>query len=301
MIGTGSTRVTACACAVLLGSGVLLTTPSYAVEPQAAIEPSASDPVTARRASVAALAKVLAEGLEVRETTVGHSTAAPVPRSILGWSNPTVGEVYGEIYLRTDRGRPTCLMSIYRWFEPNWGATLEGCSLSPTEHQIRQAGREVWRPQGADIRWRDLADVAPPVASRDGRLIQLRRFAREFSATLWDTRRTTGEVSRQLRLMPQPLYRYPEPAGDAAWWDGALFTFVEGTDPEVLLWLEATPDPKPGFRVACVRLNSNRLAVTHEGRTLWAVEDLPFESLLNQRRNPYTLLTVDAETGKVAP
>jgi hypothetical protein len=301
MIGTGSNRVTASACAVLLTSGMLLTTTSFAVEPESTNEPSANDPVLARRMSVAGLAQDLAEGLEVRATKPDSPTAALVPRSILGWSNPTVGEVYGEIYLWTDRGRPTCLMSIYRWFEPNWGATLEGCSLSPSEQQVRQAGREVWRPQGADIRWRDLADVEPPVASRDGRLIQLRRLAREFSTTLWDTRRTTGEVSRQLRLMPQPLYRYPEPAGDAAWWDGALFTFVEGTDPEVLLWLEATPEPKPGFRVACVRLNSNRLAVTYEGRTIWTVEDLPFESLLNQRRAPYTLLTVDAETGKVAP
>ena len=46
---------------------------------------------------------------------------------------------------------------------------------------------------------------------------------------------------KELRLLPQPLYRYEPNDGDSPMVDGAVFGYVWtiGTDPEVLLVVEA--------------------------------------------------------------
>ena len=44
-------------------------------------------------------------------------------------------------------------------------------------------------------------------------------------------------VDRDLRLLTTPIARYGKAGGDPE--DGALFAFVEGTDPEVFLFVEA--------------------------------------------------------------
>ena len=67
------------------------------------------------------------------------------------------------------------------------------------------------------------------------RLVQTRSLAREFSGHTIDVNKERWE----LRLLSQPLFRYEKPEGDVI--DGALFAFVTsaGTDPEVVLALEA--------------------------------------------------------------
>ncbi|MAG94065.1 MAG: hypothetical protein CMJ48_09980 [Planctomycetaceae bacterium] len=44
-------------------------------------------------------------------------------------------------------------------------------------------------------------------------------------------------MTRQLRRLSQPIYRYE--SDNANLLDGAMFAFVQGTDPEVFLLLEA--------------------------------------------------------------
>jgi hypothetical protein len=44
-------------------------------------------------------------------------------------------------------------------------------------------------------------------------------------------------VDQELRLLSQPLYRYESTLPEVV--DGALFTFVTGTDPELMLVIEA--------------------------------------------------------------
>ncbi|WP_182866926.1 hypothetical protein [Stieleria mannarensis] len=40
------------------------------------------------------------------------------PSSILNWSNPVAGEIYGNVFLWTDRGRPHVIGSIFQWYSP---------------------------------------------------------------------------------------------------------------------------------------------------------------------------------------
>ena len=92
----------------------------------------------------------------------------------------------------------------------------------------------------------------------------MRTMAREFSATTHDAKNNRYE----LRLLPQPLYRYE--STDPQVLDGALFAFVTsaGTDPEGVLVIEARKPAGGGNPVwyrALARFTDLNLSVRYKG------------------------------------
>ena len=86
----------------------------------------------------------------------------------------------------------------------------------------------------------------------------MRELTRDFSASIG------RKVYRhELRLLTQPLYRYEHKEGQVL--DGALFAFAEGTDPELLLLVEARQrkDQPAEWQYAPARMNM-------VGATAWA-------------------------------
>ena len=105
-------------------------------------------------------------------------------------------------------------------------------------------------------------------------------MAAEFSATKTDR----NAITRPLRLLTQPVYRFEN--ADPG---GALFAFVEGTDPEVFLLLETrNGDKGPAWHYALARMNSVEFHVTQHGREVWFVPIIPWQQARNPRE-PYTL------------
>ena len=77
-----------------------------------------------------------------------------------------------------------------------------------------------------------MPDAPTPADDEAGRLRQMRDLARRFSAReFWDGR------TYALRLLPHPIDRYADPASGLV--DGTIFTFANGTNPELLLLIEA--------------------------------------------------------------
>ena len=77
--------------------------------------------------------------------------------------------------------------------------------------------------------------------------------------------------SAGLRALSQPIYRYAAPAAGVL--DGAVFAFVEATDPEALLLLEATADDAGGsWRYVLARMTSRPSEVLLDGRELWTTK-----------------------------
>lgn len=85
----------------------------------------------------------------------------------------------------------------------------------------------------------------------------MRSLAGAFSVAA--TVRNDDSVTRRLRGLPQPIFRYG--SRDPEVLDGAIFAFVEGTEPELLLAIEARKTAN-GFewQYAIGRLNSIRRA-----------------------------------------
>src|SRR5262249_60397092 len=118
------------------------------------------------------------------------------------------------------------VISFYNAWEPAWGFAAEMHSLSLTGLSAEREGAVRWEPTKAGIALKNVPDAPRPTESAPRRLQQMRTLAGQFSVRLADQRENTkGE--QELRLLTQPLYRYP--AGEGEVLDGALFAIVLGT------------------------------------------------------------------------
>lgn len=246
------------------------------------------------KAVVAVMAKQTAAECEFTVGSLKPTKLTQHSAPILRWSNPTAGRVFGEIYVWTDNGRPAVVGSFYRWYSNGWGDTIEVCSLASTPIVGRREKAEFWKPAASAIRFQSIKETDGPAPTPAARLVQMRRLANGFVTQLVDTRGDATGTKRELRLLNQPVFRYPAPKGDATYLDGAMFAFVEGTDPEVLLMIEAVTDNStPTWRFGLARMNRDALRVTFRDKEVWSAPylDNPF----NLPREPYSLFPLKPE------
>jgi hypothetical protein len=169
------------------------------------------------------------------------------------------------------------------------------CSLAEDQVTGEFASDRFWTPNSAGMKRLPLQTPEKPASSAAARLTQMRRLAAKFAVHLEDTRGTNTGVTRSLRILTQPLFRYrPATPEDSMpeYLDGALFAFVEGTDPEVLLVLEAVQaGDAPQWKFGLARMNRDALKVTFEGLTIWSVPYLENQSIV--KTAPYTFFSID--------
>jgi hypothetical protein len=259
-----------------------------AAQPQTGLDRPRADEL---RAEVTRAAKEFAAGCEFHASSAGHQPLDFVPEPILRWSNPTVGKVFGEVFLWTDRGRPAVVACWYRWFDPDWGATLEVCSLSSEGASGSQGDLRFWHTDEPGLTMADVPMAEPPALSAAARLIQMRKIAGRFSVQLDDTRNDATGVTRRLRLLSRPVFRYPAPMSDATYLDGALFAFAEATDPEAFLLLEAVEnDGDLVWRYGLARMNRDALRIRDGDQVIWEVDQI--EKLEGRADKPYAVFSL---------
>ena len=198
-------------------------------------------------------------------------------KPVFNWTN-VVGEntQFGHLFVWTWDGRPEVIGTIFstRADDPSKRVVIhEFHTLSPTRlyPEVPPGNRYQWVPE----RGINLAPAAgaPAVAGSPAqRLVQMRGIARQFSA---ESRTREGQTW-ELRLLPTPLYQY-KPASGAVL-EGALFAMVSsaGTDPEVLLLIEARRPKKDedwAWHAAAVRFSDKDLSVKYDGKPLWSSLD----------------------------
>jgi hypothetical protein len=123
-----------------------------------------------------------------------------------------------------------------------------------------------WSPRRNGRSFAPIEDAEVPAASAALRLVQMRRLAQRFRL------RVLRENPIEARLLTQPLSRYVNP--DAKSQDGAVFAFVEATDPEAFLMLEARADdahPKGRWQFSLASMTSQPIEVHLDDRLIWAV------------------------------
>ncbi|HWB14704.1 MAG TPA: hypothetical protein VG826_36105 [Pirellulales bacterium] len=138
-------------------------------------------------------------------------------------------------------------------------------SEMPIAPAVVEGGRR-WKPAEGLKRER-LADAPPLASSASARLVQMRQIARSFTASMeFDGR-------WELRLLPQPLFRYGHDDSEVA--DGAIFCYVwpKGTDPEFVLLVECRRDDRElAWHFAPVRFTTRELWLKRNGREEWHAE-----------------------------
>ena len=212
-----------------------------------------------------AYAKEVATGYELRAGDKSQRKLTLVAEPVLRWTNPLGGQsARGEIYLWTDAGLPAAVVSINEFTDPE-GRThgeQEWCSLAAGP--VVADGPHRWSPAAGVLALQPLRGVDPPAETAAPRLRQMRDMAERFAGE----KTTRAGVTRTLRLLPKPIYRFE--SNDAAILDGALFALAEATDPEALLVLEARRSGSAHvWHYALARMNSVRLTVSFDGKLVW--------------------------------
>ncbi|MBC7816930.1 MAG: hypothetical protein IAG10_08595 [Planctomycetaceae bacterium] len=220
------------------------------------------------------------------ETRQGDQPAVLREQPILRWSNPERGQIYGNVFLWTNRGRPVVVGSLFKWFSPFTHMSHEFHSLSVGEFRGRYNEADVWQSTQAGIAFAAVPDAPTVATTVAARLAQMRQMARQFT-----TRTTDREgLKLELRLLAQPVYRYELEKDSAELSDGALFVFVQGTDPELWLMLEARSSAAKGgdvWQYALARMNSITFDVQHNGRDVWHRDTLASKEIYSHK-TPYT-------------
>jgi hypothetical protein len=209
---------------------------------------------------------------------------------VFEWSNPArSGLQQGVVFLWLRDGRPAALASIFS--QPD--EKLPGRRVIHEFHALDREKLLVSRPDAlnewtprAGLERKELPDAGTPAATPGTRLVQMRRLAQEFSGYENDQEGRRWD----LRLLPAPLYRYP-PAKTGVI-DGALFTLVStaGTDPEVLLLIEAREqDGKTRWEYACGRFSDRNLYVQRKDKEVWSSIRSETNTFLHDPQHLYRL------------
>jgi hypothetical protein len=259
-------------CHSLVGGFALLlatASPLWSAEPAAL-----TDGEKALREKWQGVYQEIARSLEMRE---GETKLDLYDQPLLFYTNPVrTNDQHGSMFLWTHEGRPAVIGSIWSALNRNDASlrhiTHEFHSLS--ERPDVQAARggpglsksqTQWSAGEPGIAWQALVGSPAPASSRAGRLSQMRAAARRLSASI------TAEEAGDLRLMPQPLYRYPEKTSGAV--DGALFAFALATDPELIVVIEQQENTaQSAMRVAFARFGNLAMSVKDGERELWSCD-----------------------------
>ncbi len=210
-----------------------------------------------------------------------------VPDPVLNWSNPERRTLAGGMFLWTHHGRPMVAMCGYPTGELGGDDSVvydcEFQSLASGPIFATKTGVLVWQPNQAGVSFRVFENEPSPANSSAARLLLMRRLSREFTGKLVPSMRP--EIP--LRLLSSPIYRYPEPTPSSDYVDGAVFALVQGTDPEVLLQVEAVAidKGKAEWRYALSRMSIVPSEVRHRETLVWETD-----WAIQNRSTPYFVI-----------
>jgi len=198
----------------------------------------------------------------------GKSKAEMIDHPVYFWTNPTKGGgQHGAVFIWTHQGRPMVVGSIFA--HPTEGKRKLVHEFHSLVSEVfypecRDDDPNTWQPK-AGLTLQPFPDAPSPDPSPSKRLLQMRSLGRQFGGYTVDWRKERWE----LRLLPQPLYRYEKPKANII--DGALLALVTdaGTDPEILVLLEATKDD--GWRYGLARFTDSSYYVNLNKKEVLAV------------------------------
>jgi hypothetical protein len=204
-----------------------------------------------------------AAALRMAYPTAVQRTAPELLKSpVLRCNDPTRDEMDGALWLWLEGKRPVAALCILFYSNGKWN--YEHIALADDAVVVTGRPAWSWQPKAVARTWKQIDEPVPETAR--ARQTALRSLARRIEA---------GEVRRgetyALRLLERPIYTYSDEKLGIV--DGAIFAMSYGTNPEVLVQIEArATGGKPAWQVALARMSAAEITVTMGGKELWKAE-----------------------------
>jgi hypothetical protein len=178
----------------------------------------------------------------------------------------------GTVWAWGRSGRPVALLTVASARGPQGNLYWLGelTSLAPVPLASAVPGSGFWAPAGPGVEPRPIPQAPPPADSEAKRLRQMKELARRFRAFEFFAARTSPTTERyELRLLPQPIHRYAD--RDSGLIDGTMFFITYGTNPEIVLLVEArrTGGAEPVWSYGLARIAGAELHVELDEREIW--------------------------------
>lgn len=200
-----------------------------------------------------------------------------VSSPIQTFTNPVrVRDTHGATFVWTSDGRPEIVGAIWSVISPDDSTQrrlsheFHSLSLVPidSKHAPRTGQKGLvpdWTTSEPGIKPAVIPNAPPPAPSASFRLTQMRRLARSFEPSVPPG---TGDGQGSFRLLAQPIYRYQSEKHHVL--DGAIFAFVMGTDPELILQIEAVEsDSGNQWQFSIAPLTNLPMRVDYKGTRVW--------------------------------
>src|SRR5436190_8646553 len=169
------------------------------------------------------------------------------------------GQTLGAIFVWTHAGRPEIAGAIWSKRDGDMRRVIHSfhsLSLEPLRAQRHDA--IFWAPVQPGIDPVLIAAGPLPAATAPQRLAQMRALAQDFTAST-----VRGAAERELRMLPQPVYRFENGTADR---DGGLFVWFEDWDPELLLLMESRTTPEGAkWHASFARFTNLPVAARYKG------------------------------------
>lgn len=233
----------------------------------------------------------VARGVTIVEPR-SDARAELVPEPIYRFDDPARVFGDGTIWAFGPAGRPAAILclSLARnegGETSRWIHELTTLAPGPLAGSSQHAsGRWMWNPRRPEVGFQPVPGAPRPSDAEGKRLLQIKEVARRFKASeSLDPARNDPSDRFELRLLPQPIYRYRDPEHGLI--DGAIFLLSYGRNPEIMILIEARREEgrEPAFSYSLARLGAARFRVSCDDRE---VADLP-KPVDAGWRNPYFL------------
>jgi hypothetical protein len=226
------------------------------------LPPPAGDSAADSKARLEFMKNVLAS-IDLRELDEQATKCRLQAEPVLRFTNPVGGSRDGGMFVWLgEADRPVAACQVL--WNPQQVWTQEFSSLSTRPLIATSADGRAWKPGKGGIAFKPMPDAAKPFETPERRLRQMRELAEGFSAEHFYRSRTWNK----LRLLAKPFVRYGKPGSEIE--DGALFGFAHGTDPEVLLLLEARRGQSGAeWQYALAPMTGYTVNVFWQGKEIW--------------------------------
>ncbi|MFI5460243.1 MAG: hypothetical protein ACHRXM_32905 [Isosphaerales bacterium] len=212
---------------------------------------------------------------------------------VMRWTSDA--DYNGEVYVWTHQGAAAIVGCIFSGPQGQNARHImhEFHSLAPNPLYAGERGGSGWLPQEPGIRLEPVPDAPEPAKNQARRLAQMRDLARRF----------TSQVHREnskwkMRLLTQPIYRYEISDANSPVVDGAVFAFVwtAGTDPEVLIVIEArSTDMGVRWHYAPARFTNCEAWLQYQGKEVWRADPATtgiFDGVTTTRYGAFQVKTI---------
>lgn len=190
---------------------------------------------------------------------------------ILRYNDQTRLTYDSSLWIWSAGGRPSAVLAVEFYPKRPAGSQwlFEIASLSTERIGARRAKDLSWDAKEPGLAFRVLEGAPEPADKPARRLTQLKELHRRFAAH--EVSPVEGRI--ELRPLSSPLVRYADPKAGIL--DGAILAFVNGTNPEVLLALEARtrPNASSTWQYALVQLTGAKVVAGLDGKTVWEEGD----------------------------